>query len=183
MLSRLHGHCQICDWQTSTALHQRKFEEFSNHSEASEVSEFKSFKYLAISSGLSASDARWNQLQQPNQLQQIHRNLHLHKPRCNRQNAKEHAVVVPQRSFQLCVLHDDFCCGLLALRFMGDQRFILMFSQLYLHSRVQWRASKLFKHSLQFVVVLMAVYTALSRISDYKHHCELARCLLTKHSI
>lgn len=38
-----------------------------------------------------------------------------------------------------------------------------------------WKGSKLLKHALQFVLVLAALYTGLSRISDYKHHCESKR--------
>lgn len=33
-----------------------------------------------------------------------------------------------------------------------------------------WRGSKLLKHFLQFVLLMMAWFTCLSRISDYKHH-------------
>lgn len=29
------------------------------------------------------------------------------------------------------------------------------------------------KHSLQFGLIVFALYTALSRVSDYKHHCKL----------
>lgn len=42
--------------------------------------------------------------------------------------------------------------------------------QLYLQSRMKWRGSKLLKHFLQFMLVIIAWFTALSRISDYKHH-------------
>lgn len=33
-----------------------------------------------------------------------------------------------------------------------------------------WRGSKLLKHFLQYLLIMMTWYTALSRISDYKHH-------------
>lgn len=33
-----------------------------------------------------------------------------------------------------------------------------------------WDGSKLLKHSLQFLAVLQAVFTAMTRVSDYKHH-------------
>lgn len=33
-----------------------------------------------------------------------------------------------------------------------------------------WKGSKLVKHFLQFSFIMMAWYTGLSRISDYKHH-------------
>lgn len=33
-----------------------------------------------------------------------------------------------------------------------------------------WDGSKLLKHTLQFLAVLQAVFTAMTRVSDYKHH-------------
>ncbi|CAD1471772.1 unnamed protein product, partial [Heterotrigona itama] len=41
---------------------------------------------------------------------------------------------------------------------------------LYLQLRVTWKGSKLLKHFLQLLCLLMAWFTALSRVSDYKHH-------------
>ena len=57
--------------------------------------------------------------------------------------------------------------------------YTMVFAALYLHCRLNWRGSKLFKHFLQFVFISMAWYTALSRISDYKHHCKLLMKLLS----
>ncbi|CRL03835.1 CLUMA_CG016425, isoform A [Clunio marinus] len=48
--------------------------------------------------------------------------------------------------------------------------YTMVFCALYLHSRMRWKGSKLFKHCIQFLLILAAVYCALSRISDYKHH-------------
>ncbi|KAH8297353.1 hypothetical protein KR044_010570, partial [Drosophila immigrans] len=42
--------------------------------------------------------------------------------------------------------------------------------QLYLQSRMTWNTWKLLRHFLQFLFIMIAWYTALSRISDYKHH-------------
>ena len=42
--------------------------------------------------------------------------------------------------------------------------------QLYLQLRMTWKGSKLLKHFLQLLCLLMAWFTALSRVSDYKHH-------------
>lgn len=42
--------------------------------------------------------------------------------------------------------------------------------QLYLQARMTWKGSKLLRHLLQFVFIMVAWYTALSRVSDYKHH-------------
>lgn len=33
-----------------------------------------------------------------------------------------------------------------------------------------WRGSRLLKHFLQYVLIMLTWYTCLSRISDYKHH-------------
>ena len=41
---------------------------------------------------------------------------------------------------------------------------------IYVQSRITWRGSKLSKHFLQLIFVAAAIYTGLSRISDYKHH-------------
>ncbi|KAH8258504.1 hypothetical protein KR038_006957 [Drosophila bunnanda] len=42
--------------------------------------------------------------------------------------------------------------------------------QLYLQARMTWKGSKLLRHLLQFLFIMVAWYTALSRVSDYKHH-------------
>ncbi|KAH8291400.1 hypothetical protein KR054_011213, partial [Drosophila jambulina] len=42
--------------------------------------------------------------------------------------------------------------------------------QLYLQARMTWKGSKLLRHFLQFLFIMVAWYTALSRVSDYKHH-------------
>ena len=42
--------------------------------------------------------------------------------------------------------------------------------QLYIQSRFTWSGSKLLRHVIQALVVYLAVYVGLSRISDYKHH-------------
>lgn len=42
--------------------------------------------------------------------------------------------------------------------------------QLYLQARMNWHGSKLLRHFLQFLFIMVAWYTALSRVSDYKHH-------------
>jgi phosphatidate phosphatase len=42
--------------------------------------------------------------------------------------------------------------------------------QIYLQARFVWQGSKLLRHFLQYLCFMMAMGTALSRISDYKHH-------------
>jgi phosphatidate phosphatase len=45
-----------------------------------------------------------------------------------------------------------------------------VFIVIYIQARITWRGSTLFKHFLQLLFITAATYTALSRISDYKHH-------------
>jgi phosphatidate phosphatase len=48
--------------------------------------------------------------------------------------------------------------------------YTMVYAGIYLHSRFNWEGSKLLKHFIQYLLVLIAWYTCLSRISDYKHH-------------
>ncbi|XP_020708413.2 putative phosphatidate phosphatase isoform X2 [Athalia rosae] len=48
--------------------------------------------------------------------------------------------------------------------------YTMIYLILYLQLRIQWRSTKLLKHLLQFIFFFMAWFTALSRVSDYKHH-------------
>ncbi|XP_054737497.1 putative phosphatidate phosphatase isoform X1 [Anastrepha obliqua] len=48
--------------------------------------------------------------------------------------------------------------------------FTMVYTALYLQSRMNWHGSKLLRHFLQFLFIMIAWYTALSRVSDYKHH-------------
>ncbi|XP_074643010.1 putative phosphatidate phosphatase [Tubulanus polymorphus] len=48
--------------------------------------------------------------------------------------------------------------------------YCMLYLAIYLQCRMTWNGSKLAKHLLQGVVILLAYFTALSRISDYKHH-------------
>lgn len=52
--------------------------------------------------------------------------------------------------------------------------FTMVFAAIFLHRRMNWSGPKLLKHFVQFLIVMMAWFTALSRIPDYKHHCEFA---------
>lgn len=58
--------------------------------------------------------------------------------------------------------------------------FTMFFAAIYLQCRMTWTGSKLLKHLLQFVVIMLAWFTALSRISDYKHHCENLKFVLQR---
>ncbi|KAH8370909.1 hypothetical protein KR093_005519, partial [Drosophila rubida] len=48
--------------------------------------------------------------------------------------------------------------------------YTMVYVALYLQSRMTWNTWKLLRHFLQFIFIMTAWYTALSRISDYKHH-------------
>lgn len=41
---------------------------------------------------------------------------------------------------------------------------------MYIQLRFTWKGSRLLKHTIQFVAISLAWYTAMTRISDYKHH-------------
>lgn len=42
--------------------------------------------------------------------------------------------------------------------------------QFYLQARLTWRGARLLRPLVQFLLVMIAVYTGLTRISDYRHH-------------
>ncbi|XP_046596702.1 putative phosphatidate phosphatase isoform X1 [Neodiprion lecontei] len=48
--------------------------------------------------------------------------------------------------------------------------YTMIYLVLYLQLRVHWAISKLLKHLLQFLCFWMAWFTAMSRVSNYKHH-------------
>ncbi|CAH0382817.1 unnamed protein product [Bemisia tabaci] len=48
--------------------------------------------------------------------------------------------------------------------------YTMVYLAIYLQARVPWNKCRLWKHFAQFVVIMMAWGTALSRVSDYKHH-------------
>ncbi|XP_034187885.2 wunen isoform X2 [Osmia lignaria lignaria] len=48
--------------------------------------------------------------------------------------------------------------------------YTMIYLALYLQLRMTWKGSKLLKHFFQIGCLLMAWFTAMSRISDYKHH-------------
>lgn len=48
--------------------------------------------------------------------------------------------------------------------------YTMLYCALYLQSRLTWSRGKLLKHGIQFFLIMLAWFTALSRVSDYKHH-------------
>ncbi|XP_011865335.1 PREDICTED: putative phosphatidate phosphatase isoform X1 [Vollenhovia emeryi] len=48
--------------------------------------------------------------------------------------------------------------------------YTMIYLAMYLQLRMKWKGSKLLRHFLQFLCLLMAWFTAMTRISNYKHH-------------
>ncbi|OXU27387.1 hypothetical protein TSAR_013851 [Trichomalopsis sarcophagae] len=48
--------------------------------------------------------------------------------------------------------------------------YTMIYLALYLQLRLTWKGSKLLRHLLQFICIMMAWFTAMTRISNYKHH-------------
>lgn len=48
--------------------------------------------------------------------------------------------------------------------------YTMLYLAFYLQARFSWRGARLLRPLLQFMLVMLAVYTGLSRISDYRHH-------------
>ncbi|KAG5331330.1 PLPP3 phosphatase, partial [Acromyrmex charruanus] len=48
--------------------------------------------------------------------------------------------------------------------------YTMIYLAMYLQLRMKWEGSKLLKHFLQLLCLLMAWFTAMTRISNYKHH-------------
>lgn len=69
--------------------------------------------------------------------------------------------------------------------------YTMLFLAIYLQHRMTWDGSKLLRHTLQLLSVLAAVFTASTRVSDYKHHWSdvlaglfigtIAACVVTKY--
>jgi phosphatidate phosphatase len=50
--------------------------------------------------------------------------------------------------------------------------YTMVFTALYLQCRLKWKGSKLMKHFLQLILIVMALYIAQSRIFDNQSHCK-----------
>lgn len=48
--------------------------------------------------------------------------------------------------------------------------YTMIYLAIYLQLRITWKGSKLLKHLLQLICISMAWFTAMSRVSNYKHH-------------
>ncbi|XP_032669175.1 putative phosphatidate phosphatase isoform X2 [Odontomachus brunneus] len=48
--------------------------------------------------------------------------------------------------------------------------YTMIYLAVYFQLRIRWEGSKLLKHFLQLICLITAWFTAMSRISDYKHH-------------
>lgn len=57
--------------------------------------------------------------------------------------------------------------------------YTMSYFAIYLHKRMTWDGSILLKHTLQFLAILSALFTAMTRVSDYKHHWSDVLCGLS----
>lgn len=48
--------------------------------------------------------------------------------------------------------------------------YTMMYLAFYLQARLSWRGARLLRPLIQFLLVMIAIYTGLTRISDYRHH-------------
>ncbi|XP_013880464.1 phosphatidic acid phosphatase type 2D [Austrofundulus limnaeus] len=48
--------------------------------------------------------------------------------------------------------------------------YTMLYLVFYLQARLSWRGARLVRPLVQFLLVILAIYTGLSRISDYRHH-------------
>ncbi|KAH8401861.1 hypothetical protein KR009_008271 [Drosophila setifemur] len=48
--------------------------------------------------------------------------------------------------------------------------YAMLYLVIYMQRRMHWKRTRLLRHLLQFLLLMFAWYTALTRISDYKHH-------------
>lgn len=48
--------------------------------------------------------------------------------------------------------------------------YTMLYLAFYLQARLSWRGARLLRPLVQFILVMIAIYTGLSRISDYRHH-------------
>ncbi|KAF6727779.1 Lipid phosphate phosphohydrolase 3 [Oryzias melastigma] len=48
--------------------------------------------------------------------------------------------------------------------------YTMLYLSFYLQARLCWRGARLLRPLVQFLLVMIAIYTGLSRISDYRHH-------------
>ncbi|XP_067139472.1 phospholipid phosphatase 1-like isoform X2 [Centruroides vittatus] len=73
-----------------------------------------------------------------------------------------------------CLNSDTFRVRESRLSFMSGHAsfsaYCMVFVAMYLQARFVWKCNKLLRPFLQAVVLFSAYYTALSRVSDYKHH-------------
>ncbi|KAI3359736.1 hypothetical protein L3Q82_014101, partial [Scortum barcoo] len=48
--------------------------------------------------------------------------------------------------------------------------YTMLYLAFYLQARLSWRGARLLRPLIQFLLFMIAIYTGLSRISDYRHH-------------
>jgi len=125
--------------------------------------------------GVPASDARRHHLRRSHQCGEVYPGVRVQGSRLVGAHAQRDAALLPQRPLQLHLLRHGLSGGksIVIVTRSGASLFLHICTsilQLYLQARMTWRGSKLLRHLLQFVFIMVAWYTALSRVSDYKHH-------------
>ncbi|KAH8275265.1 hypothetical protein KR026_004126 [Drosophila bipectinata] len=87
-----------------------------------------------------------------------------------------------QKNYGLYI--EDFACSAMDItsKRMKDVRlsfpsghasfscYAMLYLVIYLHNRMQWPRLRMLRNLLQFMLIMFAWYTSLTRISDYKHH-------------
>lgn len=67
-------------------------------------------------------------------------------------------------------MYSLFCSNYKAINKYNSNIVIFLFLQFYLQARLSWRGARLLRPLMQFLLVMIAIYTGLTRISDYRHH-------------
>lgn len=124
---------------------------------------------------MSANNAWWHKLHESSEYGSLHWGLQMSGWGIQRTYVERNAIIISQWAFKLLHIYNDLSGGLYQIFdsnsiSSGFICVLLLFLQLYLQARLNWRGSKLMKHVLQYICVMTAWYTSLSRISDYKHH-------------
>ncbi|MBN3323468.1 PLPP3 phosphatase, partial [Atractosteus spatula] len=73
-------------------------------------------------------------------------------------NNEEHAKLVTEARKSFYSGHASFAM------------YTMLYLAFYLQARFTWHGARLLRPLMQFLLVLLAVYTGLTRVSDYKHH-------------
>ncbi|GJQ66149.1 wun [Trypoxylus dichotomus] len=88
--------------------------------------------------------------------------------------ANKHRYIVNFECTNPLYIYDKRIIKELRLSFPSGHSSFAMYTMLYfavyIQSRMTWDGSKLLRHTLQFLAISAAIFTGMTRISDYKHH-------------